>query len=86
MWSNYVSVLQLPLAILSNMILSSYCDKVGHKLPLILPILGSMLSTVYLALLATTKFLSWPMTTVLVYPILSTLFGGYPMVCIYLLQ
>lgn len=80
MWANYIALLQLPFSIIMNMMLSSYCDKIGHKLPLVLPLIGSALATIYLALLATTQFLVWPMATVLVYPLLNTIFGGYPMV------
>ena len=75
MWSNYVTVLMLPFPILANMLLSSYCDKVGHKLPLILPVVSFMIGSVYLSLLVV--FLSWPMWTVLIFPILYTMFGGY---------
>ena len=70
-----MTVLMLPFPILANMSLSSYCDKVGHKLPLILPVVSFMIGSVYLSLLVV--FLSWPMWTVLIFPILYTMFGGY---------
>ena len=76
--------MQLPFSIITNLILSSYCDKVGHKLPLILPMVGTALATIFLALLATTKFLVWPMGTVLIYAVLNSGLGGYPLVGIIL--
>ncbi|XP_067933863.1 lysosomal proton-coupled steroid conjugate and bile acid symporter SLC46A3-like [Watersipora subatra] len=81
-WANYHQLVQLPLGILSNLLLASYCDKVGHKLPYVLPIFGNFLSTAYLAVLTTPKFLSWDMSAIFGYSILYTGFGGFSMMLV----
>ena len=79
-WTNYISLIELPCGILTNLLLSSYCDKIGHKLPLVLAISGNMLSSMYLALLATKQFLAWPMASVLAYGVLNRILGGFSLV------
>ena len=79
-WTNYISLIELPCGMLTNLLLSSYCDKIGHKLPLVLAISGNMLSSMYLALLATKQFLAWPMASVLAYGVLNRILGGFSLV------
>lgn len=79
-WSNYIALFKLPLSILNTLLLSSYCDRGRHKLPIILSLCGSLLSSLYLALLATDAFIDWPMPSVLAYAVFNRGFGGLPVV------
>ena len=60
--------------------MSSYCDRVGHKLPIVLSLFGNLLSSLCLAVLATKTFLGWPIASVLVFAALNRIFGGVPLV------
>lgn len=62
--------------------LSSYCDKAGHKLPLLLPTIGSALASLVLAALATPQLLWLPIATTFTYSIVYSMFGGYSMVSV----
>lgn len=77
---NYIALTQLVPTVLSNIMLSSYCDRAGHKLPLILPAVGSFLSCSWLAMLTSSRFLYWPMETLLLFAFLNSALGGPPMV------
>ena len=79
-WSIYIQLSEIPLSILMNLILSSYCDTVGHKLPLVLPTVGSALASLILAVLATPSLLAVPIPVCFVYSVVHSAFGGYSMV------
>ena len=81
-WSIYIQLSEIPLSILMNLILSSYCDTVGHKLPLVLPTVGSALASLILAVLATPSLLAVPIPVCFVYSVVHSAFGGYSMVSI----
>lgn len=73
--------MQIVPAITTNMMLSSYCDTVGFKLPLTLPLIGMTISSTILALLADPRFLHWPMWLVLLAGFSYGCFGGSALVC-----
>ena len=79
---NYFQLTEIPLAIISNLMLSSYCDKVGHRLPLLLPSIGSMLASLVTAALATPSLQWLPMSSAFIYSIVYSMFGAYSMVSI----
>ena len=81
-WSAYMMAVQIVPAIITNMMLSSYCDTVGFKLPLILPLVGWLLYSVMLALLAYPPFLHWPMYTLILAGLCYGSFGGSALVSI----
>ena len=80
-WNNYVSYVQIIPAIISNIMLSSYCDKVGHKLPLLLPLLGSLIYMPWLLVNSLPQYIvSWPMAFILIYAGVYGCFGSFAMV------
>lgn len=79
MWNNYVALVQLVPATLSNLLLSSYCDRVGHRVPMLLPLLSAAMSTAWLAVMTTPGLQHWPLETALAYGVLGSCLGSFPM-------
>ncbi|XP_067932685.1 proton-coupled folate transporter-like [Watersipora subatra] len=79
-WGSYLTLAQIPLAVIVNLMLSSYCDRVGHKLPYLLPCIGSFLYSFSLAVLATPQLLDWPIEIMFIPSFLSSFLGNFSMV------
>lgn len=79
-WNSYNTIVQVVPSVLSNLLLSSYCDKAGHKLPLLLPVIGTFLANCWMVPLVNPALLGWPMETTLVFAFLNSFLGYYPMV------
>lgn len=79
-WGTYDALAQLPLALVINMLLSAYCDKVGHKVPYMVGMVGNSVATIYMALLATPQLIDLPMGSVLGFSALMGISGSYGMV------
>ncbi|KAF6031428.1 hypothetical protein EB796_010294 [Bugula neritina] len=78
-WLNYHFYALMPMSVLSCLILSSYCDRVGFKLPYVFACLGNIFCTGYLSLLATPQFIGWPMPVTLIYSFLYSCLGTVKM-------
>ena len=63
-----------------NLLLNSYCDTVGHRLPLALSACSIILSAVVLAVLATPSLYHLPTALILVYGACNGICGGNPLV------
>ena len=81
-WSAYMMAVQIVPSISTNMLLSSYCDTVGFRLPLTLPLVGSLIYSTLLALLAYPEFLHWPMSIILLAGFSYGSFGGGALVSV----
>lgn len=75
-----MAAVQIVPSVAVNMMLSSYCDTVGFKLPITLPLIGQLLYSILLSLLAYPQFLHWPMYTLILSALCYGSFGGGPLV------
>jgi len=79
-WGNYIAAIQIVPAMLTNLLLSSYSDRIGHRLPICLPAISFALAAGALAVLSNNSLISLPIELLLVYGFLYSFLGGGPLV------
>jgi len=74
--------MQIIPAILSNIALGSYCDKVGHKVPILIPLFGQLFSALWFGIMSLKATANWPIYYILIQGFVYGMCGSYAMVSV----